>query len=148
MTRAVQLVAILCVAISMAAGWAHLLEMPNKMALSRQDYLTVQQIYRGWAFLGIVVMGALVSTALLTWLQRGEGAPFRLSLLATVCVALSLIVFFSFTFPANRATDNWTVLPEGWEALRRQWEYSHATGAILYLVALLSLVFALMFERR
>jgi hypothetical protein len=26
-------------------------------------------------------------------------------------------------------TDNWTLQPENWEALRRQWEYSHAVNA-------------------
>jgi hypothetical protein len=146
-TKIAQFVAVICVAISMAAGWAHLLEMPNKMALSREDYLIVQQIYRGWALLGIVVIGALLSTGMLTWLLRGEGAPFYLSLLATLCVALSLVVFFSFTFPANKATGNWTVLPEYWEALRRQWEYSHATGAVLYFAALASLVLSIILRR-
>jgi hypothetical protein len=132
----------------MAGGWAHLLELPNKMELSREDYLTVQQIYRGWALLGIAVVGALISTAALTWLHRGEDPPFYLALLATVLIALSLVVFFSFTFPVNQATQNWTVLPEGWESLRRQWEYSHAAGAILYFVALASLVLSVISRRQ
>lgn len=148
MTKAVQFVAIICVAMAMAAGWAHLLEMPNKMQLSREDYLTVQQIYRGWALLGIVVVGALVATAALSWLQRGQGTPFYLALVAAACVALSLVVFFSVTFPANQATHNWTVLPEQWESLRRQWEYSHAVGAILYFIALASLVLSILSARR
>jgi hypothetical protein len=139
-TKTVQFVAILCLAVAMAGGWAHLLELPNKISLSREHYLTVQQIYRGWALLGIAVVGALVSTAVLTWLQRGQGPPFYFALVSTVCIALSLVVFFAFTFPANQATENWTMLPEGWEALRRQWEYSHATSALLYFVALASLV--------
>ena len=41
----------------MAAGMAHLFELPNKIHLSREDYLTVQQIYRGWALLGIAHSG-------------------------------------------------------------------------------------------
>jgi hypothetical protein len=147
-TKTVQFVAIICVAVAMAGGWAHLLEMPNKMVLSRDDYFTVQQIYRGWALLGVVVVGALLSTAALSWLQRGEGTPFHLALAATACVALSLVVFFSVTFPANQATQNWTVLPDGWEALRRRWEYSHAAGAILYFIALASLVLSILSDRR
>ena len=145
--KSVQFIAVLCVAVAMAGGWAHLLELPNKMALSREDYLTVQQIYRGWALLGIVVVGALVSTAVLAWLRRGDGTPFFCALIATACMALSLVLFFSFTFPANQMTENWTVLPEGWEALRRQWEYSHAAGAILYFVALASLVYSLISDQ-
>ncbi|HEV8657074.1 MAG TPA: hypothetical protein VGS96_00470 [Thermoanaerobaculia bacterium] len=37
---------------------AHLFELPNKIGLSRDDYPTVQQIYRGWALAGILVLGA------------------------------------------------------------------------------------------
>ncbi len=66
MNEILQLAAILFTAVAMAGGWAHLLELPNKMGLSRDDYLTVQQIYRGWALLGIAVVGALISTAALT----------------------------------------------------------------------------------
>jgi hypothetical protein len=53
-----------------------------------------------------------------------------------VCIALSVLVFFSIIFPVNKATRNWTVLPQDWEALRRRWEYFHATGALLYVMAL------------
>jgi hypothetical protein len=45
------------------------------------------------------------------------------------------VVFWAFTFPANRATRNWTQAPRHWEALRRKWEYSHAASAVLNLVA-------------
>jgi hypothetical protein len=31
------------------------------------------------------------------------------------------------------------MLPENWIELRRQWEYSHATSAVLNLIALISL---------
>jgi hypothetical protein len=40
---------ILFVALTMAPSVAHLLELPNKLSLPADDYLTVQQIYRGWA---------------------------------------------------------------------------------------------------
>jgi len=33
---------------------AHLLELPKKIKLSAEDYLIVQQIYRGWSLLGVV----------------------------------------------------------------------------------------------
>lgn len=127
--KALQLIAALCIAVAMAGGWAHLLELSQKMSLSREDYLTVQQLYRGWALLGIPVVAALISSIALAVTLRNEGMPFYFSLAAALCIALSLVVFFLFTLPANKATQNWTVLPEGWETLRRQWEYSHAAGA-------------------
>jgi len=137
--KILQFAAILLTAVAMAAGWAHLLELPNKIVLSREEYLTVQQIYRGWALLGIVVVGALLSAAALAVLLRKEGVSFYLALAAAMCIALSLVVFFSFTYPVNQATQNWTMLPDGWEPLRRRWEYSHAAGALLYFFALASL---------
>jgi hypothetical protein len=141
--NALRVAAVLLTAIGMAAGWAHLLALPNKIALPRPDYLTVQQICRGWALLGIAVVGALVSTLALAILERGKGSVFYLSLAATLCIAASLAVFFLYTYPANQQTSNWTVLPENWEQLRRQWEYSHATGAGLYFLALFALTLSL-----
>ena len=138
-----QFIALICTAIAMGGGFAHLLELPRKMELSREDYRTVQQIYRGWAFLGIAVMGALITTTALAFLARKSGSVFYLSLVAPLCIALSLVVFFAFTFPVNRATQDWSVLPEGWATLRRRWELSHATGAMLYLVALAALAISI-----
>lgn len=146
-TTILRVLAILLTAVSMAAGFAHLLALPNKIHLPRNDYLVVQQIYRGWALLGVVIVGALVTTAVVTFRVRARPAEFYLSLAATLCIALSLVVFFLFTYPANQQTQNWTVLPENWEVLRRQWEYSHAVGAGLYFAALGALTLSLLVPR-
>jgi len=147
MLTIVRFLAVMLTAISMSAGFAHLLALPNKIHLARDPYLAVQQIYRGWALLGIAVVGALVTTGIAAYLVRARRVQFYLTALALVCIALSLAVFFSFTFPANQATRNWTMLPENWEALRRQWEYSHAVGAGLYFVALGALTLSLLVGR-
>jgi hypothetical protein len=146
-TKTFVLLSILLTAVAMAAGFAHLFELPNKIHLSREDYLTVQQIYRGWALLGIAVIGALLSTLILTVLVRENPRVFYLTLTATLCIALSLLVFFLFTYPANQETNNWTTLPENWQELRRQWEYSHAVGAGLYFIALTALTLSTLMER-
>lgn len=91
---------------------AHLLELPNKIHLSRDDYLIVQQIYRGWNMLGIVVLGALFSTLALTITMRHERKAFIFALVAFLCIAGTQIVFWIYTYPANQATNNWTTLPE------------------------------------
>jgi hypothetical protein len=52
------------------------------------------------------------------------------------------LVFWTYTYPANAATDNWTVVAADWETLRRQWEYSHAVGAVLQLLAMSALIIA------
>ena len=119
---------------------AHLLELPNKMPLSHDAYLTVQQIYRGWALLGFVVAGALLSTLMLTITVRKERKAFMFAFIALLCIAGTQVVFWTYTYPANQATHNWTMLPANWVELRRQWEYSHATSAVLNLVALVTLI--------
>jgi len=43
---------LLLTTLSAVAGLAHLYELPSKLRLGWQDYLTVQQIYRGWSLLG------------------------------------------------------------------------------------------------
>lgn len=52
------------------------------------------------------------------------------------------VVFWTFTFPVNQVTENWTVLPANWTDLRSQWEYSHATSAALNLIAFIALALA------
>jgi hypothetical protein len=56
--RTVHFLSLLFGALVLGLALAHLLELPNKIALPRDDYLIVQQIYRGWALLGFVVAGA------------------------------------------------------------------------------------------
>lgn len=131
---------LLFAALALAPALAHVLELPNKIGLSRADYLTVQQIYRGWAWLGIVVVGALLSTLALTIVLRNRNRAFGLVLLAFLCIAGTQVVFWTFTFPVNRQTMNWSMMPEHWPALRAQWEYSHATAAVLNFIALVALI--------
>ena len=135
----VRFIALLFVGLALAPALAHLLELPNKIGLARADYFVVQQVYRGWALLGVVVFGALLSTLMLAVMVRKRRREFALTLLAFLCILGTQIVFWAFTFPANRETANWTVQPEHWAALRAQWEYSHAASAVLNLVAFAAL---------
>ena len=140
----VRFLTLVLTAMALGAALAHLLALPNKIHLSREDYLVAQQIYRGWALLGIADIGALLATFVLTVLLRREPRSFVGAMVALVCIAAALVVFFTFTYPANQQTSNWTVLPADWERLRRQWEYSHAAGACLYLAAFVSLVISVL----
>lgn len=143
MTKA-RFCALLFVALALGPALAHLLELPNKIGLSRSDYLVVQQVYRGWALLGIVVAGALLSTLMLAIMVRKHRTVFALTLAAFLCIVGVQVIFWAFTFPANQATENWTVLREDWSALRAQWEYSHAAGAVLNLAAFIALALSIL----
>ena len=52
-----RVLSVLFAALALVFTGAHLLELPHKIGMSAADYLTVQQIYRGWQFAGIVVIG-------------------------------------------------------------------------------------------
>src|SRR3989442_1325778 len=84
--RATYFSSLLFAALALAPAMAHLLELPNKINLSREAYLTVQQIYRGWVLLGFVVAGALLSTLALTITVRQERGAFIFALIAFLCI--------------------------------------------------------------
>ena len=146
LTRA-RFFSLLFTALALAPALAHLLALPNKIGLSRDEYLTVQQIYSGWALLGFVVFGAILSTLAHAIIARGRRKEFRAALIAFLCIVGTQVVFWTFTFPANQQTNNWTMLPENWAALRAQWEYSHAASAVLTLGAVIALIYAVARQR-
>jgi hypothetical protein len=78
--------------------------------------------------------------------RRRRGA-FWLALLAFLLVAATLLVFFTWTYPANQATSNWTEVPADWQELRLQWEYAHATNAILTFIALCAVTLSTLLTR-
>jgi len=142
MLRTVQFIAIILTAIALVPGGAHLSALPNKITLPVDQYFVVQGIYRGWALFGIVLLAAIVAHVEHALLMRGRRPRFALAVVALVLMLASLAVFFIWTFPANQATSNWTVVPDNWEALRTQWEYAHAAGAVLTFFALCAVVAA------
>ena len=143
-----QFLSILLTALALVPGGAHLLELPNKMALGQADYFTVQQIYRGWALLGVVVYAALFSTLALAVLVRSRGKVFGFALAAFLCIAGTQVIFWTFTYPANQLTANWTLIPENWNVLRAQWEYSHAAAAVLNLMAMIAIAGSVLLDMR
>jgi hypothetical protein len=131
---------LLLATLAMLPAAAHLLELPNKIRLSGKEYLTAQRLYRGWALAGIVVVAALLSTLMLLFMLREWPTAFALAWVAFLCIAGTQLVFWTFTYPVNRMTANWTFLPGDWPELRKRWEYSHAASAILNLIALVALI--------
>ncbi|MEQ9331971.1 hypothetical protein [Thalassobaculum sp.] len=135
-TSHLRILAVVLTALALVPAGAHLLELPNKMALLRDDYVTVQSIYSGWALLGAVLIAALVSDLALAVSLRRDRRAGGLALLGGLLIAVSLAIFFVWVFPANQATGNWTSVPANWKALRAHWEYGHAVNAIVTFAAL------------
>lgn len=137
-------VALLATALALGGALAHLLELPNKIGLSSDDYFVVQQSYRGWNRLGFLLLVELLSMIAVAVMSRGWPPAFWPAVLAIVFLVCAQAVFWTYTFPANVATENWTRVPADWEALRAQWEYSHAVGACFQILAMCSLIVAVL----
>jgi hypothetical protein len=130
---------IVFVALAFVPAGAHLFSLTNKMRLDREGYVAAQRAYDGWNLFGIVVIAALLSTLALSLALYRKGEAYALPMLAFLCIAVTQLIFWTYTFPANRETHNWTALSDGWEAVRSSWEYSHAASAVLVFFALLLL---------
>jgi hypothetical protein len=123
---------------------AHVLEMPNKLALDAPLWLAVQQhLYRGWGpFVGAPILSlALATTLALLIARRRDFAPLRLTLMAAIAYAGMIATFFVLNDPVNAALDTWTPtgIPPYWSSYRLQWEAGHALAAILSCLALIAL---------
>lgn len=145
--RVIQFLAIMFTALALVPSGAHLFELPNKVELSRDAYRTVQGIYAGWAWFGIVDLAALVINAVLAVRLRRQRPAFYFAMIAALCFVVFFAIFFTWTFPANQATANWTTLPDDWSPLRTAWEYSHAANAVVMLVTLCSVTLAVVTAR-
>jgi uncharacterized membrane protein len=145
--RIAQLLAILLTALALVPAGAHFFELPNKIGLSQEQYFIVQSIYRGWALFGTILFGALAANLVLSVMLRHQRRPFWLALLSFLLIAGTLAVFFTWTYPANQATANWTTVPANWQELRTRWEYAHAANAVMTFLALCSVTLAALFAR-
>ena len=142
------LFAVVSVAIYLVPGGAHFFELANKMAMSQSEYMTVQKIYAGWSSFGVTIVAALLLTLLHTFMVRRDRTAFLLSLVAFLCLAATQGIFWAFTYPMNVASNQWTVAPADFEAVRRQWEYSHAVNAALTFAALVAITSSTLVRKR
>jgi hypothetical protein len=140
--------ALVASALVLGPAVAHLFSLPSKIGLAREEYFIVQKAYRGWSQIGWLLAIQLASLASAAFLARVERRILVPTVLALACVAAAQMVFWLFTYPANVATANWTLPPLGWQALRHQWEYSHAAGAALQIAGFSLLSVAVLARRR
>ena len=143
-----RLLAVISVALCLIPAGAHFFELANKMSLSTAEYITTQKIYAGWSFFGVVIIAAIVFTLMHTLMVRAERTAFLLSLTALLCLGATQVIFWTFTYPMNAATNNWSVIPQDFEAARLQWEYSHAVNAVLTFVALVTITLSTLLYKR
>jgi hypothetical protein len=124
----------------LAPTGAHIFELPNKLALAPQEYLTVQKIYRGWDLFGFVIAVSLLATGAHAYFVRSNRESLYWSLLAIGGIACTQLLFWTLIFPLNVLTQNWSVLPADFEAARHQWEYAHGACFALNLMSLAAII--------
>jgi hypothetical protein len=141
-------VALLATALALGGALAHALELPNKIALPREEYFIVQKAYRGWNRLALLLIVQLISMIALAFMSRYEPYVLWPTIAAIICLLSAQVLFWTYTYPANVTTENWTTMPANWDVLRRQWEYSHAAGAAFQILAMSSLIIAALARAR
>ena len=74
--RTLRALTVILTAVALIPGGAHIAELPNKLALVRDQYFIVQQIYRGWALSGVVIIAAFIANLALAAMLWRRGEPF------------------------------------------------------------------------
>jgi hypothetical protein len=146
--KGIQFAALVFTALGLIASGAHLFALPNKIDLPQDRYFIVQAIYLGWFLNGIIIIAAIIANLAMAYVVREQAPAMAFALLAAGLIIATLVIFFIWTFPANQATQNWTVQPSNWMELRRQWEYSHAVNAVVTFAAYCCTVLSVLVSRR
>lgn len=133
-------------ALGLVMGGAHLLELPVRMQYEPMLYMQVTStLYRYYGLIGgpIQVL-ALFSATVLVYVVRGRSA-FRSTIAGTLCIALSLLLWFLLVQPVNviwaealRASPADAV--QAYAQLRSRWEYGHLSAFGAWVVGFILLL--------
>jgi hypothetical protein len=151
MTRAIQVLSLLLVALTMGQLYAHVLELGPKIQYPPQLYLKLNTSLYAWFGppLGAAInAGAIVATAALAWLVRRHRRLRLLTGIAALLQVAQLVIYFARVEPVNARFRALPLgqIPSDFTALRAQWEYGHALGFVLFATAFLLLVISLVLE--
>ncbi|MDD5580106.1 MAG: hypothetical protein PHY16_12610 [Methylobacter sp.] len=145
-------ITIILVALGLTMGFAHLLELPPKMQYDANMYAAVTRtLYRLFGSVGAFIQVISISAAaVLTFLVHSRAA-FRLTLLATLSLILSLLLWFLLVAPVNaewlRIIDSTPELvPKAYLQLRARWEYGHVIAFIAWFSGFCLLVLSVLIE--
>lgn len=135
----VQFAAIALTALALIPAGAQVFELSGKLALSPTDYVTVQSVHHAWALFASAMLLASAAIALHGYLVNRNATSFGWSMVALVLVGVAQVVFWVVAYPANAATQGWSLLPVDFEMLRRKWEFSFAAAGVFSFAGLLAL---------
>lgn len=108
--------AVLLTGLALIAPGAHVYEIANKLPLPKAEYFIVQKIYIGWWIAGLLLPASSAGQSCVG--LRGTQCACAYGSVSSLGKSRDLLFFF--TYPVNVTTENWTIIPGDWEALRRQ----------------------------
>jgi hypothetical protein len=150
-----RLAALTLTALTLGLSFAHVLEMPAKLAYPPDLYVALQNsLYVSFGPPGVgafVEPGAILAAVILAYLVRRRRPAFWLTVGATIGLLLAFpVVFFIYTQPANTVfhAAGAASVPGDFERYRDQWEYSHAARFVLHLAAFVFLALSVLHRPR
>lgn len=145
-------------AVTMGLALAHALELPGKLRLSKDQYLTVQTIYYpGFPLGGFAEVAVILAALALLVLTPPQSLQFWLTAGALAAFVIVQAIFWLMTQPVNKYWLENTDLsrraarffetgsaPHGgnWMEMRDRWERSHVLRAVASATGLLLLTLA------
>ncbi|NJL40984.1 MAG: hypothetical protein HC899_32840 [Leptolyngbyaceae cyanobacterium SM1_4_3] len=145
-------ITLMLASLSLSPSMAHLLEMPQRLKFDQQLWVQVTvfgNVYRLFGSVGAVFeVGAILAAIVLTTLVRKHRSGFYWTLAGTLLLVLALVSWILFVAPMNAEFAQWLTnpVPVNWTRYRDQWEYAHATNAVIKLLALSLLVLSVLIE--
>lgn len=163
MFLALQVLTVFLVAVAMALGLAHAIELPGKLRLPKEHYLAMQSTYYpGFTLAGAAEpIGLLMMILLLVVTPHGTAA-FWLTTAAFAALLVMHMTYWPLTHPVNNfwlKHADLKVMSAGffsfdplkraagsgepdWTVLRDRWEFSHVVRAGLGVLSLILIITA------
>jgi hypothetical protein len=138
--RTWRFITLLLAALGMAMGFAHLLQLPAKMRYDADLYAAVNTtLYQTFGVVGAILYVLAIVASVVLAVQSRRRPGFVSSLLGTMCLMLSLGLWFTLVQPVNlewySALQSTAVnVPEIFVRLRERWEYGHVAAFAAWLV--------------
>lgn len=145
-SRVIQIIALTLVALGLAPGAAHLMELPVKLAYSPLMYAEVTSTLYTWfgPVGGAIQLAATFAVAVIAFQTRHlpEG---RLMAASAAALLISLFLWVSLVAPVNIAWANAVAsspeeIIQAYNNLQARWEYGHVAAFIAWLTGWFGLV--------
>ena len=149
--KGTRFVAVMLAALTLGLGFCHLMQLPSRLGWDQYLWVgsTVQGgLYAAFGSVGAVIfMATVIALALNAYFTREHGRPgFVLALAAAVLFAASFVLWWVLVYPVNVELAKWVngPVPADWTKYRAQWEWGHATIAVVELLGFAALVWSVL----